>query len=226
MGKSMKLILVCKEGDARQAYLDETKALGVEVDVISSFYELLQTMTSNTYQGLMIDLVTQMKMSLEEKDVSKEILGFFPTIQLKWYAESGSICNISSGKTTTGGSLKEFINTECQSFTARAIRLNIRKMVHFNVLLSNDESMHEKFLERTVTINISKGGCFLFSDRDWSSCPNAWFIITELQDKTPMAGNIHWSVEWGNQMTIPGIGIGFKYIKQSQIAGLVDRRSF
>jgi hypothetical protein len=32
-------------------------------------------------------------------------------------------------------------------------------------------------------------------------------------------------VGWGNQMTIPGIGLGFKYIKQSQIEGLVDRRS-
>jgi hypothetical protein len=49
----------------------------------------------------MIDLVTQMKMSVEEKNVSKEILGFFPTIQLKWDAESGSIRNISLGKTTS-----------------------------------------------------------------------------------------------------------------------------
>ena len=31
----------------------------------------------------------------------------------------------------------EFINTECQSFKARAVRLNMRKMVHFNVLLSD-----------------------------------------------------------------------------------------
>jgi hypothetical protein len=30
---NMKLILVCKEGDARQAYLNEIKAMGVEVDV-------------------------------------------------------------------------------------------------------------------------------------------------------------------------------------------------
>jgi hypothetical protein len=218
---SIKLILVCKEGEARQAYLHYTKALGVEVDVVSSFYEFLQTMICNPYQGLIIDLVTQMKMSVEEKNVSKEILSFFPTIYLKWYADSGSICHIFPDKTAACGSLKEFINSECQSFTARAVRLNTRGMDHFNVLLSNDESMHENFLERTVTINISKGGCFLFSGRDWSSCSTAWFIITELQDKSPIEGNIHWSVGWGNQMTIPGIGVGFKYIKQSQIEGLV-----
>ena len=222
---NMKLILVCKEGDARQAYLNEMKALGVEVDVVSSYYEFLKTRVSTPYQGLMIDLVTQMKMSVEEKNVSKEILGFFPTLQLKWDAESGSIRNISIGKTTTSGSLKEFIHTECQSFTARAVRLNMRKVVHFNVLLSNDESMDEKALERTVTINISKGGCFLFSGRDWSNTPKAWFIINELQDKTPIAGDIRWSVEWGKQMTIPGIGLSFKHIKPSQLEELVNNCS-
>ena len=30
---SAKLILLCKEGDAREAYLKEAKAIGVEVDV-------------------------------------------------------------------------------------------------------------------------------------------------------------------------------------------------
>jgi hypothetical protein len=217
----MKLILVCKEGEARQAYLNEMKVLGVEVDVVSSYYEFLKTRISNPYQGLMIDLVTQMKMSLEEKNVSKEILGFFPTLRLKWDAESGSIRNISIGKTTASGSLKEFIHTECQSFTARAVRLNMRKVVHFNVLLSYDGSMDEKNLERTVTINISKGGCFLFSGRDWSNTPKTWLIINELQDKTPITGVIRWSVEWGKQMTIPGFGLSFKHIKPSQLEELV-----
>jgi len=222
---SVKLILVCKEGEARQAYLNETKALGVEVDVFPSFYEFLKTTANNPYQGLMIDLETQTKMSLEEKNVSKAIIEFFPAIQMKWHAESGSIRNISFGMKTTNVSLKEFIKTECQSFTARSVRLNIRKIVHFNVLLSKDESMHEKFLERTVTINVSRGGCFLSSGRDWSNYSTTWFIINELQDKSPIAGNIHWSVEWGKQMTIPGIGIDFRYIKQSQIEELVSHRS-
>jgi hypothetical protein len=220
---NIKLILVCKEGDARQAYLNEMKALGIEVDVVSSYYEFLKTRASTPYQGLMINLVTQMKMSVEEKNVSKEILGFFPTLRLKWDAESGSIRNISFGKTTTSGSLKEFIHTECQSFTARAVRLNMRKIVHLNASLSNDESMDEKALERTVTINLSKGGCFLFSGRDWSNAPKIWLIIKELADKTPITGDIRWSVEWGKQMTIPGIGLSFKHIKSSQLEELVHK---
>jgi hypothetical protein len=98
----------------------------------------------------------------------------------------------------------------------------MRKVVHFNVLLSYDEPIGEKALERTVTINISKGGCFLFSGRDWSNTPKAWFIINELQDKTPIAGDIRWTVEWGKQMTIPGIGLSFKHIKPSQLEKLAN----
>jgi Tfp pilus assembly protein PilZ len=99
----------------------------------------------------------------------------------------------------------------------------MRKVVHFNVLLSNDESMDEKKLERTVMINISKGGCFLFSGRDWSDTSKAWLIINELTDKTPIEGDIRWSVEWGKQMTIPGIGLSFKHIKSSQLEELVHK---
>lgn len=217
----MKLILICKEGEARQAYLNEMAAIGVDIDVVSSYSEFLSTKAINPYHGLMIDLVTQMKMSAEEKNIAKDMLGFYPAIQLKWDAESGSIRNISFGNRTTSSSLKDFINTECQSFKARAIRLNMRKMVHFNVLLSNDEAMDEKNLERTVTINISKSGCFLFSGWAWTKYSTAWFIINDLQDKTLIAGDIRWSVEWGKRRVIPGIGISFKEIKPSQIEELI-----
>ena len=223
----MKLVLICKEGEARQAYLNEIAAIGVDVDVVSSYSEFLNTKAMNSYQGLMVDLVTQMKMSGEEKSIAKDMLEFYPTIQLKWDAQSGSIRNISSGKRATSNtidefiSIREFISRECQAFEARAIRQSMRKMVHFNVLLSTDEKMDEKNMERTVTINMSKSGCFMFSGRVWRKHPTVWFIMHDLKDKTPVSGDIRWSVEWGKQRVIPGIGIRFKQIKPSQIEELI-----
>jgi hypothetical protein len=55
----MKLILICKEGEARKAYLNEIAAMGASVDAVSSYSEFLNTKAINPYQGLMIDLVTQ-----------------------------------------------------------------------------------------------------------------------------------------------------------------------
>jgi hypothetical protein len=223
----MKLILICKEGESRQAYLTEIATIGVDVDVVSSYSEFLNTKAINSYQGLMVDLVTQMKMSADERIIAKDILEFYPTIQLKWDAESGSISNISFGKSATRNTMREFISirdfisSECQSFKARAIRQSMRKMIHFNVLLSTEERMDEKYLERTVTINMSKSGCFVFSGRVWTKYPTVWFIMNDLKDKTLISGDIRWSVEWGKRRVIPGIGIRFKQIKPSQIEELI-----
>jgi hypothetical protein len=207
---SVKLVLLCKEGEARQAYLKEAKTLGLEVAIVSTFAELFQAMISTPYQGVMIDLITSMKASKEEKGIAQEILSVFPIVQLKWEGESKTIRTISFGKTFNSGSLLEFIKAECETFAPRSIRLDSRKSINFNVVMSSEESMNEAFREHSVTINFSRGGCFLFSCANWSKSKNVWFIINELQDKTPIAGDIRWAVAWGKTMMIPGFGISLR----------------
>lgn len=220
---NIKLILICKDGEARQAYLNEAKAIGVQFDVVSTYDELFKYMLNNPYHGILIDLPTNIKTSKEEKAAAQEAIRSFPIAQLNWERESGSIRTISFGKTLTSCTLHDFINDECQPFTARSIRLHARKNINFNILLAREEGMSEAFLERTVTVNVSKGGCFLFSGQDWSNILHVSFVINELQDKSPIVGEIRWSIEWGETMTIPGIGICFKHIKQGQLDELSEK---
>ena len=95
---SAKLILLCKEGDAREAYLKEAKAIGVEVDVVSTYSELFKTTITNPYQGVMIDLPTSMRASKDEKGIVQEILEVFPIVQVKWDAATNVIRTMSLGK--------------------------------------------------------------------------------------------------------------------------------
>ena len=220
---SIKVILVCKEGASRQAYLNEAKKIGFEVDTVSTFGELFQAMINNPYQGVMVDLVTSMKSSREEKGVAQEILDVFPLVQLKFENETGTIHTISFGNSSGSSSLTDFINSECRIFSPRAIRLSARKSINFNVVMSKEESMNEKLLERTVTVNASQGGCFLFSSQDWSNTTNVWFTLNELQDKSPIKGDIRFVVSWGKNMAIPGIGISFKQIKPAQLEELTNK---
>jgi hypothetical protein len=217
-----RLILICNEGAARRAYVKEAKALGADIDVVSNYHELYKTMIDSPYQGILIDLVTNMKMSKEEKFKARDVLEIFPALQLKWDADSGSIRSISFGKSSGSDSLDEFIRSECRSFTPRAIRLDMRKAVHLNVLLSRDETMIDKHLERSVTLNLSKGGCFLFSGLVWNNHATVWLMVKELRDKSPVVGEIRWMLEWGKHTTIPGIGVSFKQIKRGQIEELID----
>ena len=83
--------------------------------------------------------------------------------------------------------------------------------------------MYDKHIERTVTINCSRGGAFFFSAQDWKDLNTVWFIINELQDKSPIVGKIRWAIAWGKALKIPGIGISFKHINPNQMEELTEK---
>ncbi len=49
---SIRLLLVCREGIARQKYLDACKGLEVSIDIASTYQELLDSAVSNPYNGM------------------------------------------------------------------------------------------------------------------------------------------------------------------------------
>ena len=83
--------------------------------------------------------------------------------------------------------------------------------------------MQRDLMERTVTINVSKRGCFLFSAEDGMDGGNVWLTINELEDKTPIVGVVRWSVKWGRAMVMPGIGVAFESITPRQTDELVNK---
>ncbi|MGA3175625.1 MAG: PilZ domain-containing protein [Syntrophorhabdales bacterium] len=216
-----KVILVCKDGESKEAYLRELESVEAEVDVVASFGELLTAMTEKAYQGVLIDLATSIKASREGKEPLQDALEVFPIIQIRWDSDSSSIRTISSGRASAVGSLAEFITVECKPFAPRMIRSHPRRPLNFNVLLYRKESMEGDSLERTVTINASRWGCFLFSAEDRMKGGKVWLTINELEDKTPIVGVIRWSVKWGLTMVMPGIGVGFESITPGQKDELV-----
>ena len=220
---SSKVLLVCKESEAKQAYLRELEATAAEVDAVASFGEVLKDMTDTAYQGVVIDLITSIKASQEKKGLLHEILELFPVLQVRWDGDSRSIRTISSGKASGASSLAEFITVQCEPFTPRTIRNTDRKPLNFNVLIHREELTQRGLPERTVTINVSKRGCFLFSAEDWMDGGNVWLTVSELEDKTPIVGVVRWSIKWGRAMTTPGIGVAFESITPRQTDELADK---
>ena len=217
---SMKLILLCGEGDARQAYSKAIESLGVQVDSVSSFSELLKAMSHIPYNGIVFDLTTKIKRTKDEREVPYNILEMFPTIQLTWESKTKGVRTLYYGKSKKAGSMEDFINEVCQPFKSRIIRSYIRQKYNFNVVLSKDSGFLKKYIESTVTIDISMGGCFIYSNTNWERTSNAYFIIKELDDNTPILGEVRWRLLWGKAMRIPGIGIRFKSIKMCQVEEL------
>jgi Tfp pilus assembly protein PilZ len=214
---SIRVLLVCREGIAHQKYLDACKGLEVLIDTASTYQELLDSAVTNPYNGMMVDIPTKLKALSMEKESASIIFDLFPTLQLIYNEKSGQIRTISSGQTNTIETLEVFITKRCNSFKARTIRSDRRKAVVFNVILSKCKDVSHEDDEKTVIMNISKGGCFIFSNHKWEVGSDAWFIIKELTDQTPIRGQVKWKIDWGQEMSVPGIGIQLMDISDSQV---------
>ena len=213
---NIKIVLVAQEGNAQRAYLAELESMGVQVDEISSFREIHKLMSENSYNGVIVDFRTKMKVTGNEKELALDILEQFPFAQVNFEEETG-IINLLCYDQTNNRTLKEFVDIKCGSFNARPIRLFARKDNHFNIKLSNVSDFSEKELYRTVTINVSQGGCFIYSIDNWEIRTNVFIVIKELYDKRPILCEVRRKVAWGESMQIPGIGIKFIDISRNQL---------
>jgi Tfp pilus assembly protein PilZ len=215
---NIKVILACqKTGKAKQAYINAAKSFGVEVDTVSSLGELHKMMIENFYNGVMVDFRTKMKASNEEKDLVHDIFEQFPAAQLNFEEKTGQIRSFHYGRASKSESLESFIKEECRSFIARPIRASQRKKIHFNVLLPKTGGFTEEVIHRTVTMNVSEGGCFIYSVDDLLSDVELTMVFKELEDQKPILGEVRWKAKWGEAMQIPGIGIKFQDIKEGQL---------
>jgi hypothetical protein len=218
-----RLLLACREGVARTKYQEAVENLGVQLDTVSSLKDLHSALIKTPYNGVMIDILTKVRASQDDKNLINTILEEFPVVQVQWEGESGVIKSLFLGQVKNSGTLEDFITRECRLFHARKIRASVRKEIHFNVILGRDHLFRENSSERTITMNISELGCFLFTVGEWERGNQAWFIIHELEDQTPIRGEVRWRVEWGKSMKIPGIGIEFEKMKESQIKEIRDK---
>ena len=215
---NINVILACQEaGGAKQAYIDAVTPLGVNVETVPSFGELHKMMIENCYNGVMVDLKTKMKASNEEKDLVHDIFEQFPVAQLNFDEKTGQIRSLHYGRKGKGESLESFIKEECRSFTARPIRSSLRKKIHFNVLLPKTGGITKEAIHRTVTMNVSKGGCFIYSVDNLVSDVEVMMVFKELDGQRPILGKVRWKAKWGEAMQIPGIGIRFEDINEDQL---------
>jgi hypothetical protein len=221
---NVKVILVCqKEGNARQAYINALKPLGVQVDTVPSLSKLYKMLTENLYNGVMVDFKTKVKASSGEKELIHNVLEQFPVAQLNFEEKTGKIRSLHYGRASNSETLEAFIKEECRLFIARPIRSSHRKKAHFNVLLSKTGDFSEKDIDLTVTINVSEGGCFLYSVDDLQNGAKVMMVLKELEDQKPIIGEVKWKIRWGEAMQIPGIGVKFEDINEGQFAEICKK---
>lgn len=213
----IRILLVAREGDACGKYQEAIEKLGVQCDTVSTLKELYHAVIETPYNGMMIDLFTKMKASPEEKTLVQEILDHLPVLLLRWDDQTGSMKCLYSGQMIGDVTLENFVQQQCRWSKARKIRSSLRINLHLNVLLSRTSKLREENAIRSTTLDVSKGGCFLYSTDSWGTNVSVWFIFKELKDKTPIRGQVKRVVPWGKEMKAPGIGVVFKEAEDAQL---------
>jgi hypothetical protein len=118
--------------------------------------------------------------------------------------------------------LEDLIREACWDSPARKLRSEERKPLHYNVLLSTTSEFDPRTLIRTVTMDVSSNGCFLFTSARFQLGGRVWLRIVDLYDKSPISGIVRHKRKWGEAMVVPGIGIEFETITESQRQSLLN----
>ena len=218
-----RIALLARQGAARKKYEDILTRFGVRVESVSAVQELFQMLRTSAYNGVVIDLPVKLRATQHEKDLFMDLADNFPVLQLNYDEQTGEVRSFYFSKVEGTESLEDFINKECRNFKARVIRSSPRKKVHFNALLTREGGPADQPAEKSFTVDVSKGGCFLFSTQSWEKNEKVLFTLTELSDHTPIAGEVRWKREWGVSLKIPGIGVEFTHITEAQLAEIGNR---
>lgn len=211
----IRVLLIVQDESSRNKYLEALSGCDVRVYVSSSFQNMDAEICTQSFHGIFLDLPTKIKALKQNKYYVYGLLEYFPVAQLRYNEKTGQIsCFYSSQE--NGGSMADFIRLECRNVVPRMLRSDTRKDIHFNVRIYKTPG--DPPLEHSATINISKGGCFLFSVRPWQIDEDIWLEFMEFSQEPLVQGRIRRIVPWGTFKEIPGIGIEFRNISAFQRA--------
>jgi len=193
----LKIVIVIRDNETRRMIAEAIASAGEETINLTSLADLPEVLRTVPVSGIMVGVVAATKAAAAEKQQTHEMIQFYPHVRIKGIGSELAILGNAS-------TLKEFIN-ECQQFQPRTIRKSERRIRHIAFLLSADEHFADQ--EKTVTMNISEGGCFVYSTRTWQVGDRVWLKFAD--NERVVTGTVRWWQPWGNNKRIPGIGICF-----------------
>ncbi|OEU77516.1 MAG: hypothetical protein BA869_12390 [Desulfuromonadales bacterium C00003107] len=213
----IKVLLLSDNTEAVSACQKALAALGVGCAWAGSVADMHRQLVSTPFNGLILDVLTTAKTSQKEKTLIQEVSEYYPSLLMRWNTATQKARGLVYGEILDKEDpLGDFITRFCRPERALVYRENKRYDIHFNALLSLDKGLSKELVEKTVTLDLSRGGCFIISSRNWQNIDHAWLRLLELRDPSPIRVQLCCYVPWGAQARIPGIGVKFIDLQPSQ----------
>ncbi len=218
-----RILLIVQDGTGRDLYRRVIGRTGARVDTVAAIADFQGAVAQKAYNGIVVDIPTKIQALNRHKDLINSILDRFPVIQVNQEKTTGRIRALLYGQHERQGDLQDLIRDTCLSRPPRRFRANPRCDAHFNVLLARTRDFAMGNTERSVTLNISRGGCFIITTARHQIGQRVWIRIMEMDDKTPIACEVIHKRTWCQAMAIPGIGVRFETLTDDQQQALARR---
>jgi hypothetical protein len=211
-----KIILAVRDVKRKEAYLAGLES-SAECTVTASLREIPDLLRKVSYKGILIDVCLNVKANFMEKIKISDSIDAMPSATLNFAAGRGLIkllmLNQNHG---TARTLEEFAML-CSSFQPKIVYPHNRISVHLNAALSPTPAFDGN-VEHTFTMNVSGGGCFLFTASRTAFQPQdmVWIDFVGLANRSPILGKVCWKCDWGVSHAIPGIYVSFEFLLEAQ----------
>jgi len=210
-----QILLAVADEARRSLYEAFLRKERVICQAVSSLREVATQTAKQPYNAIFLDMPLIVRASQYEKSLVEDALRALPHARLNITASSGEISMLVSGDSHESSATPEEYLRYCCEQPVKTVLPRNRIPLNLNAELSHHSENRSK--ERTVCIDISPGGCFLFSANDEIALQSTvWINLVILNDPTPILSTVCWKREWGMTNDIPGVGIRFDEMSKHQ----------
>lgn len=216
LNRICRVVVLAAESTEAEAVADAVRGLGANCEIALDATRLREILVSTPCNGLMLSVRSAVRADAAGKALIRTVELVYPTARIKRRPSDGSFSALPS----QGGSartLPDFL-ASCAAFEARRIRRSERIPKTLNALLSADPDAEEP--ERTFTLDLSAGGAFLHSVRDWREGDTLHLSFQELPWESPVRAEVRHVFPWGTPFRARGIGVRFDGLAPGHAANL------
>ncbi len=209
----MRMLLVARDGRARERFLEELSELGAECDVAAGPQALTEAVRRNRYSGMLFDVPTILRDKRFDKKLLQDLAEVFPSVKIKHDPATDTVYALGTKAVLTAqGGLSVFVEA-CREFAPRSFRRGDRVEAHLPVTLWRGAMLSGQAGERTTTLNMSFWGCFVFSTAAWTIDEPLLVGFPDLE-AAQVRSRVAWIEPWGGR-TLPGLGLAFLEMPES-----------
>ncbi|MHC1791108.1 PilZ domain-containing protein [Solidesulfovibrio sp.] len=203
----MDVLLVAQPGIAREQYLALLHDFGARVRVATEPAEVFAELRGGDFSGLVFDEPTLLADGRFDPGVLRSLSERYPALHVMHDADTDQIYVLGNRQYPSSRHGVAAFVAACRDFSPPAMRSGPRSQATLPVLLSRDFADPAAGVEATMTLNVSRLGCFVFSVTAWERGDEGWLIFDDV-DPRPVLVRVVWRQPWGSRRAA-GLGLGF-----------------